>query len=137
MKFIRGLGKVVCTFVGIIVIILILAVACSGGETTSDISTNEQVQVSEEKPKYEFVEEPTLSTNEYGNQIIVGVIKNNTSVDKDYIQVSFTLYDADGNNIGTAWANTNNLKAGGTWKFEAMILEDGMATFELDEVTGF
>ena len=120
---------------GIILGFVILIGGCSALFVNSvDEAINETV---DQTDKYEFIEEPTLSTNEYGNQIIVGVIKNNTSVDKDYIQVSFTLYDANGNNIGTAWTNTNNLKAGGTWKFEAMISEDEMATFELDEVTGF
>ena len=120
---------------GIILGFVVLIGGCSALFVNSvDEAVNETI---DQTDKYEFIEEPTLSTNEYGNQIIVGVIKNNTSVDKDYIQVSFTLYDADGNNIGTAWTNTNNLKAGGTWKFEAGILEDNVESFELDEVTGF
>ena len=120
---------------GIILGFVVLIGGCSALFVNSvDEAINETV---DQTDKYEFIEEPTLSTNEYGNQIIVGVIKNNTSVDKDYIQVSFTLYDANGNNIGTAWTNTNNLKAGGTWKFEAGILEDNVESFELDEVTGF
>ena len=120
---------------GIILGFVVLIGGCSALFVNSvDEAINETV---DQTDKYEFIEEPALSTNEYGNQIIVGVIKNNTSVDKDYIQVSFTLYDADGNNIGTAWTNTNNLKAGGTWKFEAGILEDNVESFELDEVTGF
>ena len=64
-------------------------------------------------------------------------ISNNSGSDKGYIQISFTLYDADGNNIGTALANTNNLKDGGTWKFEAIALENDVKSFELDEVSGF
>ena len=120
---------------GIILGFVVLIGGCSALFVNSvDEAINETV---DQTDKYEFIEEPTLSTNEYGNQIIVGVIKNNTSVDKDYIQVSFTLYDANGNNIGTAWTNTNNLKAGGTWKFEAGILEDNVESFEIDEVTGF
>ena len=58
-------------------------------------------------------------------------------MEKGYIEVTFTLYDADGNNIGTALANTNNLKDGGTWKFEAIVLEDDVASFELNEITGY
>ena len=68
---------------------------------------------------------------------IVGTIKNNSGMEKGYIEVTFTLYDADGNNIGTALANTNNLKDGGTWKFEAIVLEDNVASFELNEITGY
>ena len=48
-------------------------------------------------------------------------------------------YDADGAQVGTALANTNNLKAGGTWKFEAVgtASPDEVASYERVDVTGF
>ena len=54
-----------------------------------------------------------------------------------YAQVSYNLYDADGAQIGTALANTNNLASGGTWKFEAVGFEsvEDVASFELVDVT--
>lgn len=67
---------------------------------------------------------------------IEGSIKNNTDQDKSYVQVTFILYDAEGNQIGSAMDNINNLKAGGTWKFKAMGMEDA-ASYELAEITGF
>lgn len=56
-----------------------------------------------------------------------------------YIQVEYNLYDADGAQVGTALANTNNLKAGGTWKFEAVgtASPDEVASYERVDVTGF
>ena len=68
-----------------------------------------------------------------------GVVVNNKDRDLSYAQITFTLYDADGNQIGTALDNINNLKAGGTWKFKAMALcdKDEVADWELTEITGF
>ena len=56
-----------------------------------------------------------------------------------YIQVEYNLYDADGAQVGTALANTNNLKAGGSWKFEAIgtASPDEVASYELVDVTSF
>lgn len=140
MKFLEKIGRMVMSLIGLFVVIIILAVSCDSGDDQVNNNYNNEtntVEQTEEAPKYEFIEGPEITTNEYGNQYITGVIKNNTNTDKGYIQVSFTLYDADGNNIGTAWTNTNNLKSGETWKFEAIILEDDVATFEIDEISGF
>lgn len=137
MKFFRQIGKIFTTFVGIVIVICILAVACSGGNTTSNVATNKNSATEKAKASYEFVEGPTLTDGDFGSKYIKGILKNDTDDDKGYIQISFTLYDSDGNNIGTAVTNTNNLKAGGTWKFEAMCLEDNVSSYELDNVTGF
>ena len=49
----------------------------------------------------------------------------------------FTCYDAQGNQIGTALDNINNLEAGGIWKFDALGLEEGIASYRLVEISGF
>ena len=45
----------------------------------------------------------------------------------------------DGNQVGTALANTNHLKAGGSWKFEALgtVSPDQVASWERSDVSGF
>lgn len=70
---------------------------------------------------------------------ISGTFTNNSDAEVSYVQVSYRLLDAEGAQIGTAYANTNNLPAGGTWKFEAMGLEplSSVASYELADVTGF
>ena len=70
---------------------------------------------------------------------INGTLTNNTENEVSYIQVEYNLYDADGAQVGTALANTNNLKAGGTWKFEAVgtASPDEVASYERVDVTGF
>lgn len=70
---------------------------------------------------------------------ISGTFTNNSDAEVSYVQVSYRLLDAEGAQIGTAYANTNNLPAGGMWKFEAMGFEplSSVASYELADVTGF
>ena len=126
---------------GVIIGFVVLMVGCAalfstGVDTTTEMETETKVENNSAEAKYEFVEEPKMVEKDYSTYI-VGTIKNNSGMEKGYIEVSFTLYDADGNNIGTAFTNTNNLKEDGTWKFEAMVFEDNVASFELDEITGY
>ncbi len=80
---------------------------------------------SETKPKLE-VTGTSLSVeyNEYlgYSATITGVAKNTTNKNYSYASIEFTVYDADGNNLGTAWTNINNLASGDTWQFEASLL---------------
>lgn len=87
------------------------------------------------KPDFELLEDKVVK-GEFSSTI-VGKIKNNTDSKKGYVQVQFNLYDKEGSQVGTAMANVNNLEAGGTWKFEAMILEKNVASYKLSEITGF
>ena len=126
---------------GVIIGFVVLMVGCAalfstGVDTATEMETETKVENNSAEAKYEFVEEPKMVEKDYSTYI-VGTIKNNSGMEKGYIEVTFTLYDADGNNIGTALANTNNLKDGGTWKFEAIVLEDDVASFELNEITGY
>ena len=53
---------------------------------------------------------------------IEGIVTNNRNINYNYLQIEFICYDSSGNNIGTAFDNTNNLLANQTWKFKAMFL---------------
>ena len=69
-----------------------------------------------------------------------GILKNNSGKDLSYVQITFAVKDADGNKLGDALANVNNLKAGDTWKFEAMSFStDEGQIIDLDdyEVEGY
>lgn len=71
---------------------------------------------------------------------VEGTCKNNGSKDYDYLQVEFICYDKEGNNLGTALANTNNLLSGQTWKYKAMDLVTGDEKIDhcdYHEVTGW
>ena len=126
---------------GVIIGFVVLMVGCAalfstGVDTATEMETETKVENNSAEAKYEFIEEPRMVEKDYSTYI-VGTIKNNSGMEKGYMEVTFTLYDANGNNIGTALDNTNNLKDGGTWKFEAMVLDDDVASFELNEVTGY
>lgn len=77
---------------------------------------------SETKPKLE-VSGTSLSV-EYSEYLgysatITGVAKNTSNKNYSYASVEFSVYDANGNNLGTAIANINNLSSGDTWRFAA------------------
>ncbi len=51
---------------------------------------------------------------------IEGTVTNKKDKEYSYVQIEFICYDKDGNNLGTALDNTNNLLGNETWKFKAM-----------------
>lgn len=103
------------------------AAAPAAGETTS----------AESADKYS-IDGEELTGDAYSCKIS-GVYTNKAGKDLSYVQVSYNLFDADGNQIGTALANTNNLADGGTWKFEALgsAAVDEVASYKIGDVTGF
>jgi RNA polymerase subunit RPABC4/transcription elongation factor Spt4 len=126
---------------------IILAVVIVGGtmanlggnDNTSTSNGKEASSVKEvEKAKYEIVGDVTSETDSAATYI-KGVIKNNSGKDVSYVQITYNLFDKDGNQIGTALDNINNLAKDGTWKFKAIGLDvDGeIDTFKLGEITGF
>lgn len=68
---------------------------------------------------------------------VSGKIRNNRSKEYRYVQVVYTIYNARGEQIGTALANTLNLDAGGVWVFRAICMERGGKRFKLKELTGY
>jgi len=143
MKLLGKLVKGACILVGGFVLLCVLAASCVDDEIDQEVGYQPEPGVEQEyeepvaeEPEYIFTENPYCYNDGYWDHI-VGVVKNNTGKDMDYMQISFTLYDANDNVVGTAFANANNVKNGGTWKFDAMITNDGVARFELDEITGW
>jgi hypothetical protein len=143
--FIYFLG--ICAFIGL------LLSACEDEDATyvEHTGPNDAVLVVPEEPDSEvevvvpeenyeedfvFIEEPVAIPGEFSS-VITGVVKNNTNKTYDYLQISFTLYDVDGNVVDTAFTNINNVKPGQTWKFEAMYFEESAVRWELDEIAGW
>lgn len=79
--------------------------------------------------------------DKYGySYYIEGTCTNNSDKDYDYLQIEFICYDKDGNNLGTALDNTNNLLGGQTWKYKAMSLSSDDSKVDhcdYHEVTGW
>ena len=140
----KPIGKII-----LIVVVAIIALGAfgslSGGDKGSDSSTSggtaktEQAEEKKQEQEPYTISDETLDTsNPYGVKI-TGTLVNNTDEDKSYLQIEYNLYDADGAQIGTALANINNLKAGGTWKFEAASMEkpEDVVSWERVDVSGF
>lgn len=109
-------------------------------ETTASEAASTEAASTEAAPVEDYtVSDETLDTSNPYATYITGTLTNNKDTDVSYVQVEYVLYDADGAQIGTALANTNNLKAGGSWKYEAYVTADAasIASFELAEITGF
>lgn len=67
----------------------------------------------------------SVTYNEYlgYSATIKGVAVNTSGHNLSYASVEFSVYDASGNNLGTALANINNLGESDTWRFEAVLLD--------------
>lgn len=132
---------------GMLVVALAAAVAapltltaCGGDEPEAEAPAEEQTQEVEpaKQEPYTIADEQLDDSNQFA-VYVTGTLTNNTDDEMGYIQVEYNLYDADGAQVGTALANTSNLKAGGTWKFEALgtASPDEVASYELADVTSF
>ena len=104
-----------------------------GAEVVEEAKEKAETKV----PKYKVtLEDGTYDSSGFA-YYVYGTLTNNKK-DVDYIQILIPVYDKNGNKLGNAMANCNNLKKGETWRFKARALEDGIAKFGKDvEVTGF
>lgn len=117
--------------------------ATDGMVSTEDVSAQGQAQggqapATEGGSQGYSITDVSMTGDDY-SVTIAGTFTNGTDEEVSYVQVSYRLLDADGAQIGTAYANTNNLAAGGTWKFEALGTQplSDVASYELADVTGF
>lgn len=120
--------------------VALIAVISSSGGNQQSTENGEKTAVTEtEKEKYEVIGDVTFEKDSIGTCYIKGTVKNNSGEECSYLQITYNLYDAEGNQIGTAMDNINNLEKDGTWKFSAMALsaEGEVASFKLAEITGF
>lgn len=98
---------------------------------------------SESKPKL-TVSNAQMSVTYYEylgySATITGTAENISGKNLSYASVEFSVYDASGNNLGTALANINNLGKGDTWSFEAILLsfpDTRPMSFQLVEIIGY
>ena len=133
----KPIGKIV---LGVIVVLIIVgAVGSMGGDSAKPAEATQQAEEQKEPQEpYTIADEAEDTSNQFAYKI-TGTLTNNTDKEKSYIQIEYVLYDADGNQVGTALANTNHLKAGGSWKFEALgtVSPDQVASWERSDVSGF
>lgn len=104
-------------------------------ETSAPASDTSGTAATDSTEKYAIADE-TLTGDSYTSKI-TGTFINNSGEKLSYVSVSYSLFDAEGNQVDTAYASTSNLDAGGTWKFEATALSgtDKVVSFKLGDVT--
>ncbi|OUN85628.1 FxLYD domain-containing protein [[Collinsella] massiliensis] len=137
----KGIGKIVLIVLAVLVVIGVAGTALGGNSDSADApdaAGQAETQQAEEQEPYTITDEAMDTSNPYA-VFIDGTLTNNTEDEVSYIQVEYNLYDADGAQVGTALANTNNLQPGGVWKFEAYgtASPDEVASYELIDVMGF
>jgi hypothetical protein len=101
---------------------------------------------------FEWVEQPTSSTANnigggfYGGEYvepvtfgytIEGTVRNISNDSFSFVSINYSLYDSQGNQVGTASDYISNLGAGNTWKFSASYYEENVSTFKFDGITAW
>ena len=124
-------------FIVLAAIVLILIIQQTTGNKKKDVEVKNSTQETQ-NAKYE-VSELNIEKDSFSSYV-TGVLKNNTDKEKSYVQVTIPAYDANGNKVGDALANVNDLKPNSTWKFKAMYIgSEKNVTFKTEElkVSGF
>lgn len=128
----------------VIVIILGAGAALGGSDEPTKSEGGSLTGSVEEEPEnknvfgdFELVGKPEASRDEFDYLTIKGSIKNISDDDAEYCQVEFYVYDKDGNALDNAVDNIGGIKAGKTWKFEAMSLDEEAESWEIKEITGW
>jgi hypothetical protein len=102
-----------------------------GGGFENQLNTDNNINSDLELIDYKIIK------GEWGNKTISGTVKNKSSNEYGYAQIEFNLYDKDGNQIGSSMDNINNLEPNGSWKFNAIIMEDGVKDIKFKGITGY
>lgn len=131
----------ILTFIVAIFVLAGISGAMGGDSSPTDETSDGTGKVETSAPKkekFEITGDIEQETDQMATYL-KGIIKNNSGKDCTYVQVTFNLYDKDGNQIGTALDNINNLEKDGTWKFKAMgvDVEGEIASYKLAEITGY
>ena len=132
----KFLGKLVKGFVLLVglLVCLVACVAFMGGDSdtnSSDSGTQEQQEVKQNTDVDKYQVQIVDSRSDGFATYITGTLVADR--DYSYVQILIPCYDADGNKLGDAIANINNLNKGESWKFEAMSIDANVATFDIDK----
>ncbi len=123
----------------ILVLFIGIFAASSGGSNSGNANNGNTENGSSSEKQEKFTYTVTDEYNDTFSHYIEGTVKNNRDQNYSYVQIEFICYDKDGNNLGTAIDNTNNLLSQQTWKFKAMgMFTDSTADHcDFHEVTGW
>lgn len=103
----------------IIIFAALLVVGCSGSKNGSD---NTQTQTVAPEQTALTLGNFTLTKESYGGYSVVGTAVANK--DLKYAQINAQFFDADGALVYNSLTNTQNIKAGTTWKYKIPCIVD-------------
>ena len=119
-----------------VIAILVVLGGVNGAMNKGKVVEEESEIVEKEVKVDKYQVEITSGYNDGYALYIEGTVTNNSGRDLNYVQILIPTYDADGNKVGSAMANVNNLKDGETWKFKAIDSSGGVdydaENYELD-----
>ena len=119
-----------------VIAILVVLGGVNGAMNKGKVVEEESEIVEKEVKVDKYQVEITSGYNDGCALYIEGTVTNNSGRDLSYVQILIPTYDADGNKVGSAMANVNNLKDGETWKFKAIDSSGGVdydaENYELD-----
>lgn len=137
----KFLGKLVKGFV-LMVGLLVCLVACvafvdsdSDSDSSSSDSGVQEQQEQQEVKRNTDVDKYQVQILDSRSDGFATYITGTLVADRDYsyVQILIPCYDADGNKLGDAIANVNNLNKGESWKFEAMSIDTNVASFDINK----
>ena len=119
------------TIIILLVVFFVIGAIASSGDTENSNEMKEAVE------NFTLVSDE-MTKDSIGTCWIEGTIQNNTNKNYSYVQVTFNLYDADGNQLGTAMDNINNFEPNSTWKYKAMgLTSENVKSYKFVEITGW
>lgn len=136
-KFLGKLVKGLLVFIGGLVVLVccVAVVGTSDGDTSSSNSGVQEQQEQQEVKRNTDVDKYQVQILDSRSDGFATYITGTLVADRDYtyIQILIPCYDADGNKLGDAIANINNLNKGESWKFEAMSIDTNVASFDINK----
>lgn len=140
-----GKGLAIATLI-VTILALVITFATQSMYSAAIDEASESINTATDMPatsedgnsNYTIANEAANDSSQY-YYAIDGTFTNSSDKDYNYVSITYNLYDADGAQIGNAYANTSNLKAGSDWKFEATstVAPDEVASFERGEVSAW
>lgn len=136
-KFLGKLVKGLLVFIGGLVVLVccVAVVGTSDSDTSSSDNGVQEQQEQQEVKRNTDVDKYQVQILDSRSDGFATYITGTLVADRDYtyVQILIPCYDADGNKLGDAIANVNNLNKGESWKFEAMSIDTNVASFDINK----
>jgi len=131
-------GKIQSPFLYVVGCLVLIGIVADifGCEYRVRFENDKPINTSVGGSNYEILEHK-FCYGQYGIRSICGTVINKSNRKLDYAQISFSLFDVAGNQIGSTFDNINHWAPGATWKFNAVLLENNVDSYKLEEVSGF